>query len=179
MLPRFPTTTQPPPAPEAPPAPRKLVLVGEANPYGEDPRYALYDEPKKASGYRLRTLVLGLQRRTYFQFERVNLCTGLWTLKKARAKAGDLMLNHPEADFLLLGRKVASAFHLGKMPAFTVVGRSTGGKFILLPHPSGLCREWDREGAFEQARELLRLHRPDVPWGELAEAERNLPDEEP
>lgn len=29
----------------------EIVLVGELNPYGADPRYALYDLPVRASGY--------------------------------------------------------------------------------------------------------------------------------
>ena len=38
---------------------RKILLVGEANPYGEDPKYALFPQPRRAAGNRLR-LIFGL-----------------------------------------------------------------------------------------------------------------------
>lgn len=143
-----------------------VVLVGELNPYGQDPKYALFDLPKKASGYRLRALVLGVERRTYMSFKRHNLCTGSYNKREAEAEAGRLYLEVydsrrvTDAVFVLLGRKVATAFGCGGMNPFTIDGR-----WVLLPHPSGLCREWNVPGAYEKARDVLREAAPDVPWG--------------
>lgn len=129
------------------------IFVGECNPYGEDPRYALYDEPTNASGARLRR-ILGLERRNYFACGRVNLCTGAWSLKDARARAVELLAAFPGCRFVLLGRKVAAGFRQ-KGDAFT-----TSERFVLLPHPSGLCRVWDEPGTVELAREMLSCEFP-------------------
>ena len=56
----------------------RVLLVGEVNPYGADPRMALYHLPRGASGDRLRE-ILGLDDATYIRrLSRVNLCTGRW-----------------------------------------------------------------------------------------------------
>lgn len=145
-----------------------VVLVGELNPYGIDPKYALFDLPQRASGHRLRTLVLGVERRTYMSFKRHNLCTGSYSKREAEQEAGRLYLEVydsrkvSDAVFVLLGRKVATAFGCGSMNPFTREGR-----WVLLPHPSGLCREWNVPGAYARAQDVLREAAPDVPWGEL------------
>jgi hypothetical protein len=41
----------------------KIVLVGESNPYGADPYYALYPAPDGSAGHRLCCLVLGMTRK--------------------------------------------------------------------------------------------------------------------
>lgn len=165
-----------------------IVVVGELNPYGVDPRYALYDEPKQASGYRLRTLVMGLRRTTYFRLKKVNLCTGIWSAKAAREAAHALLVEHAnqtDDTLILLGRKVVGAFFCGpdgldprdtpqpftrSFCRYSVVGGSTTERerenLVILPHPSGLNRSWGEPGAFERARALLREACPGVPWGE-------------
>lgn len=148
-----------------PAVPPVVVLIGELNPYSGDPRYALYDEPERASGHRLRTVILGLERRTYLdgsRIERGDLCVGRWTIGAARSQAARVLVARTESRLVLLGRKVASAFGFGDVASFTVRGHC-----ILLPHPSGLCREWHRPGAVDRARELLRREVPAIPWGEL------------
>lgn len=142
-----------------------IILVGESNPYGNDPRYALFDLPERAAGYRLRTLIFGVRRTTYARFHRVNLCDGEWNLKEAQERVATVRADLPSATFVLLGEKVKQAFKFSYMMPF--VASSEGGqRFIFLPHPSGRNREWNRVGAFERARVLLQTARPDVPWGE-------------
>lgn len=156
---------------DAPP----VVIVGEMNPYGADPRYALYDEPAGSAGGRLRRLVLGLRSDTYHRrTRRFNLCTGVWGPAKARRyTAGRIgSLCGQDDTVVLLGRKVADAFGLDHLAPFTtqaVVSVDEGSvrRYVLLPHPSGRCREWNEPGAYERARELLRQIRPDVLWGEV------------
>lgn len=146
----------------------EVVLVGEMNPYGMDPKYALFDLPKNAAGYRLRTRVLQVERRTYFGFKRHNLCVGKWSKADARREAGRLYLEVYDsrrvgAVFVLLGRKVSDAFGWMAQDPFT-----RDGRIVFLPHPSGLCRLWNTEGAYDRAQAVLREAAPDVPWGETA-----------
>ena len=144
-----------------------IILVGESNPYGNDPRYALFDLPERAAGHRLRTLIFGVRRTTYARFHRVNLCDGEWNLDAAREKAQRVLNDLPNATLILFGRKVASAFGLSPDAApFLQYRHDSKQDAVYLPHPSGRNREWNREGAFERARVLLQTARPDVPWGE-------------
>lgn len=140
----------------------KPLIVGEVNPYGSDPVFALYPLPKGASGDRL-CRILGMSHAEYLRtFDRANLCAGEWSLREARLKAEWLILDG-RAAFLLLGRKVAYAFQLGKTPFFQChygVEQVRNGKwvrpaFLLLPHPSGRCRAWNKPGAVERARKIV------------------------
>ena len=140
----------------------KPLLVGEANPYGASPAMALYPLPEGASGDRLCRLIMGLERRDYLKrFDRVNLCPERWSQPLARANARAIM-NGEDRVVVLLGSKVAGAFGYLYEP-FTVkkqdwVEGGTGPRtFVLLPHPSGLCRAWNNDGAYDKAREALRL----------------------
>ena len=106
--------TRPIPA-AAEPVTRPL-LVGESNPYGGDPYYALYPAPDGCSGHRLCCLILGMSRSAYLAlFDRVNLCEGKWTIRKARAAADDLTAT-PNRRIVLCGSKVTSAFGFGFFP---------------------------------------------------------------
>lgn len=137
---------------------------GEDNPYGLDPRMALFDLPERASGHRLRKIVLGLKRSTYLgsSVARHNLCMGRWSAPQARQGAQDLLARYPGVPFVLLGRKVAGAFGRPDLGPFAM-----DGLLVSIPHPSGLCREWGQPGAVERARSLLREACPTIPWGEL------------
>jgi hypothetical protein len=140
---------------------RRLVIVGEANPYGADPYFALYHLPRNASGNRLREIV-GLTDHRYEKLPKVNLCPSRWSMKVARERAVALLGAHD--TLILLGAKVRSAFD---GPAPFAVGSPSEGKLLVgLPHPSGLNRAWDEPGARDRARSLLREHVPQVPWGE-------------
>src|SRR6185369_847576 len=120
------------------------TIVGESNPYGADPYYALYPAPDGCSGHRLCCLILGMHRHTYLDtFERVNLCEGRWSMKDARAKAQSLWPH--KGKFILLGVKVARAWEVNPWEPFIQID---GGTTLLLPHPSGLCRLWQEPGAF-------------------------------
>ena len=142
-------------APSTTTAQLKPLLVGELNPYGADPKYALYPLPEGASGDRLCRLVMGLQRAEYLRrFDRVNLCVGKWSMRAARVKSAEIECQTPRT-LVFLGRKVATAFNSGHHPPFSIV--EVGGiRAVLLPHPSGLCREWNEPGAFDRARAVLR-----------------------
>lgn len=159
--------------PEPQPIVATPVLVGELNPYGAHPSLALYDRPTGSAGERMRRLVCAVQPWRYRAFSRHNLCTEKWETRSARASAAHLHTAYRGRVLVLLGRKVARAFGLVDVEAFTlhrpyghtlVDGDPT--LYVVLPHPSGLCREWGEPGAFARARNLLREACPEVPWGE-------------
>lgn len=110
----------------------KPLLIGEANPYGSDPRYAryaLYPYPSHSAGARLCTWILGMETRDYLRaFERRNLCLLEWDAKGAKDEAHSLLtLYGPGSVFILLGKKVAGAFaaavglHRGELVPFARV----------------------------------------------------------
>jgi len=131
----------------------KPLLVGELNPYGSDPRYALYPMPERSAGGRL-CKILGLTMREYLsRFDRTNLCTGEWKLQAAREAAWNLSVAVKESrPIILLGVKVCTAFTLEYAP-FTKV--TDNDEFYILPHPSGKCRTWNNPSSVGRARELL------------------------
>lgn len=125
------------------------LLVGEANPYGVDPAFALWPLPENASGGRL-CRILGLPPSVYLDtFDRANLCPSSWSKAVAMANAKELLLG-PQRYFVLLGRKVATAFAYGRREFFT-----RDGYFLLLPHPSGLCQLWNDPENVRRAREMV------------------------
>lgn len=133
----------------------KPLLVGEANPYGSDPRYALYPEPRGASGDRLCRLVMGLEAKEYIgRFDRVNLCPSAWSVKVARVRARKLIAERADSrsPVVLLGSRVTEAFGFAYEP-YTVIA----DKYLVLPHPSGLSRAWNEANAFHKARAALKL----------------------
>ena len=137
----------------------KPLLVGEMNPYGADPAFALYHLPPEASGGRLQRYVLGVSAAEYYRkFDRANLCAGRWDLGAARLEALALLGEPERSTYVLLGEKVASAFRI-RSGAFSSAKLLVGGReklIVLLPHPSGLCRTWNDPAAVARAREHLR-----------------------
>lgn len=144
----------------------KPLFVGESNPYGSFPEFALYPEPQHSAGGRLCRLVLRLDPDDYLErFDRVNLCVGAWDLRAAAKEADRLRSEAAEngsRTIVLLGAKVCSAFGLAFMPFTVIDGFSLrhpfadSGNVVRLPHPSGLSRAWGEPGAFERARATLR-----------------------
>lgn len=143
------------------PGPRPL-LVGESNPYGTDPEFALYPDPQGCAGWRLAVEILGLHRAAYLRaFERTNLCSeGAWSTRAARDAAASIRLQRAQAPIVLLGARVANAFGLPYEP-FTETRLSNPftstptTRFFLLPHPSGRCRLWNQPDAFQRARAMV------------------------
>jgi len=148
----------------------KPLLVGELNPYGSDPRMALFPRPRLAAGNRLR-LHLGLTDQQYLDlFDRANLCVGKWSTKEARSRALELFaegyrLGRPA--IVLLGAKVSAAFRSAVLKdaysnsteacaGFFRVLDAVGPKVVLLPHPSGRSRVWNDPTSRDKAREVLR-----------------------
>lgn len=125
----------------------KPILVGESNPYGCDPNYALYPLPTGCSGNRLCHRILGMGMDAYLDsFDRRNLCPGHWSLAHAKQVAQSLW--ESSGRFILLGSKVCQAWQTPFVP-FKIFD---GGTCLILPHPSGLCRLWAAPDAITKAR---------------------------
>lgn len=138
----------------------KVLLVGENNPYSSNPRDALFPLPERSAGGRLCSVILGMYRDVYLEsFARVNLLSQpRWSAFAARAAATNLHEGlSPETRVILLGKKVWDAWFEGQFwEPFRPFGR-----FLALPHPSGLCRAWQEPGAYVRARAaVLEL----APW---------------
>lgn len=143
----------------------KLLLVGELNPYGADPEFALYHLPRRASGNRLREH-LGLHDHTYEAIDKVNLCLGKWSISTARVLALGL-LEQGEYDLMvLLGAKVRAAFSGPGFFESALAPEPYNVALVTLPHPSGLNQLWNDPHARKKARLLLRVWAPEIPWGE-------------
>lgn len=136
------------------------ALVGERNPYGGAPRFALYHEPAGASGDRLRRM-LGLSVDAYRVLPKFNLCAGTWNPVQAHGRA--LELRQRYRVIVALGAKVRLSFP--RPPLAWEVREDEYGLVIALPHPSGRNRAWNDPEARGRARQLLSLHCPGVAWG--------------
>jgi hypothetical protein len=154
---------------------RRVILVGELNPFGTDPRLALYHLPRRSSGNRLR-VILGLSDAEYARIPKANLCEGRWRARDAHDRARRLLADPETLVYVLLGKRVRDAFRAvcgvaGLFADFSTYRDSGNVAYTLvaLPHPSGLCRVWNDPGAAELARDLLRRVAPRVPWGSYSE----------
>lgn len=141
-------------------------LVGMNNPYGSDERFALYPGPRNSAGDRLCRLVLGVSTHDYMRhFVRTNTVAGPWSAASALRGARGLFLRLPAgATVVLLGKPVWQAWRRvvperlpdKKWEAFRVCRDEVKDlAFVLLPHPSGLCRLWNDEGAYSRARRAI------------------------
>lgn len=150
---------------------RRPILVGEDNPYGPDPSFALYPAPAHSAGGRLCRDVLGLRRSRYLAaFDRRNLCPSVWRTADARKGAAAVLLavSLHQRWAILCGAKVARAF--GCEPATAEVpvrisAADAGGGLVVIPHPSGRCRLWSPAAVAAVRRELALLL-PSIPFGE-------------
>jgi hypothetical protein len=136
-------------------------LVGESNPYGADPSFALYPSPHGCAGWRLAHIILGMTDAQYLaSFNRRNLLTrGRWSVPRAREAAQVLAAEARDAGapLILLGANVADAFGCARSPGMAMgrVQDASGQVRVLIPHPSGRCRVWSYPGAIAQARSLV------------------------
>jgi hypothetical protein len=145
----------------------RVVVVGELNPYGSRPEFALYHLPRKASGNRLREH-LGLTDVTYRRLDKVNLCDGEWDSCSARARAVTILIEGRHDVVVMLGAKVRRAFGEVGLAFFesSTPDHLRGRVLVTLPHPSGMCRAWNAPDARDKAVRLLKAVAPQVPWNE-------------
>lgn len=150
----------------------RVLLLGEQNPYGSDPEFALYCYPPNCAGYRLLR-ILGLPQHQYLSLHRKNLCDGDWSKEQAKARAFELL--SPESPWkvmVLLGRKVTEVFEKVALEDVPLVAFSTrpccpGMTLVSLPHPSGRNAALWNPKARDRARQILRDLAPELPWGSI------------
>lgn len=137
----------------------RVLLLGEQNPYGGDPSFALYPAPDGCSGHRLCCRILGLSRKEYLErFDRRNVLEhpGKWNAREARVAASRALGTHRRV--VALGAKVAAALGLSTEPfrSHNLLLHGEEERYLLvLPHPSGLSRAWNVPGAYERARRMV------------------------
>ena len=141
---------------------KKILLVGESNPYGADPEYALYPLPEHASGGRLQR-ILGLTMGEYLRrHDRENLCVGPWSTPAARLAANAILNERIDErgiakdgyGLVLCGRKVTDAFRHPdglEVEMFECL-LFRGVPAAILPHPSARNRIWNDPTNIEKAR---------------------------
>jgi hypothetical protein len=136
----------------------KPILIGEQNPYGGHPDFALYPCPDGSAGHRLCCLILGMSRKAYLEaFVRRNLCAGKWSMREARANAASILEND-SGRAILLGAKVSAAFGVPFVP-FSICELGT---VLILPHPSGRNLLWNVAGAIQAARQAVADFLPEL-----------------
>jgi hypothetical protein len=149
-------------------------VLGEDNPYGSDPEFALYCYPPRCSGYNLRR-IFGLPEDAYLSLHRKNLCDDAWSAKHARQRAVGLLTPHAEwCVIVLLGRKVTETFEKVALDGASLVPFSTrtcrpGMTLVSLPHPSGRNAALWTPKARDRARQIMREVAPEILWGSDAE----------
>lgn len=150
----------------------RILLVGESNPYGPDPEFALYCHPPGCAGHWLRR-ILGLSEDQYLALHRTNLCEGAWSREAARRRARELL--DPQAVWrvvVLLGRKVTETFESvaldGPLLPFATTACCSGMTLVSFPHPSGRNLSLWGQSSRHRAREILRSLAPEVSWGSEA-----------
>jgi hypothetical protein len=136
----------------------KPLLVGEMNPYSSLEQYDLWPHPEGCSGHRLCHAILEMTEEQYLAaFDRLNLVRGRdWCPDEARFRAATIRHDR----IILLGAKVCRAFELGYQ-AFRTTAVGTK-RILMLPHPSGLNRQWNDPHAAPAAREAVRIFAPEV-----------------
>lgn len=145
--------------------PADLIFVGEHNPYGEHPEYAMYPVPAASSGGRLAVL-LGLNPETIECSWRANLCPRGWLAAEALRRMR-LLLAGPWGRYVLCGSRVRGALLKArdlapatKSQAAVAAWTINGKRFLAIPHPSGRSRRWDDPGVRDATRarflEMLR-----------------------
>ena len=152
------------------------VIIGMNNPYGTDPKYALYPAPQKAAGYRLYKMLEEafnrrhpppalLLRKAYIDgFDRRNILSGHWTMDRAK-KIGRLMAQGLiNRRVVVLGRGPEAALGLPKTDWFmhnryewprVLADGSHGFDYWTIPHPSGMCREYNNPENRQRAGDIL------------------------
>lgn len=141
-----------------------LWLIGENNPYGGDPYFALYPEPSNSAGGRLCRVILGMYPAAYLRtFKRMNLLQRpKWSAPAARDAAAKFIAETAAEDrFILFGRKVFEGFR-DQITVSEWAPFKSRGRFLLLPHPSGLCRMWGEPLAVRTARAAVADFAPDI-----------------
>lgn len=127
----------------------RAVIVGMNNPHSARPESALLPYPAGVAGHRLWAMtheVCGVSRAEYCRMTvRVNLVDARrWDPIAARERWEALQTMLRDRRVVILGRSALAVAHL---PRTTPASwqRTENFEWCYLPHPSGLCREYNEQ----------------------------------
>lgn len=141
------------------------ILVGLNNPHSIDPEKALGPDPHGSAGYRLWLMLkmaankngVDLSEADYLaRFRRVNLSDAVqFNVHVAKARVPELLESFKFRQVVLCGTRVPTILGL-KHTGFHL-GPQHGKEFAyyVIPHPSGLCREYNDPNMREAVGNLL------------------------
>lgn len=139
-----------------------VAFVGEApGPRDTTSRTPLWSLRKSSAGYRLRAMT-GLDRASWIRrvpkFNLVPYRVTRWPREFAEQQAQNLCSSLlRDYDLILCGRKVARAFGVpAKQPWLTWTKSPWGPHVVVIPHPSGLCREYNDPEFVKRASRFLK-----------------------
>lgn len=147
------------------------VLVGMNNPISLDPAHALYPIPAQHAGGRLYNMLdsaapAGEVSATKYilGFDRRNLVAGrVWKVNVAFQAAEVLSSELRDRHAVLLGISVLTAFRFPRHD-WCVWSTWRDVRYCCIPHPSGLCREYnDPQMRARVGQMLLYLYRGERP----------------
>lgn len=146
------------------------VILGMNNPYSTDPYYALYPHPENSAGARICAMFLAsasqaglpLTRRDYIKgFDRRNLVdTPTWNMEYARQRANQARGELQGRKVVICGTAVLGVLGL-RRHEWLVWSERSGDLFkdpfdyVLVPHPSGRCREYNDPAVGKAVGDLL------------------------
>lgn len=145
----------------------KPVIVGMNNPYSDDPKYALYPHPRASAGHRLFEMLRMAGARkgvevtslTYVDaFDRVNLLNETrWDPAKASRSAPETLKLLRNRKVVLCGKSSAKILGIKRADFNLALQYNTSWDFnyVVIPHPSGLCREYNIAETVQRVGDLL------------------------
>lgn len=126
---------------------KKTLILGIDNPHSSDPSDALRAERPGSTGRRLQELT-GMSVEGYYEaFDRAN--------------AVDLRVRRDAVlggrTVVVLGKQAWRVLGLSEAPFFTERRSDVlDSTFVLIPHPSGLCRLYNEQAVRDRVASLLR-----------------------
>lgn len=148
----------------------KTVIIGMNNPYSGDPRYALYPHPENSAGARLCAMFLTeskrqnklTDKRDYIDgFERMNLVdTPTWDAVSAKVRGRDIKKLLVGRRVIICGVSVLTFLNLYRHEWLVWSERPRDlledtFDYVLIPHPSGRCREYNDPEVCRQVGMIL------------------------
>lgn len=127
----------------------RVVILGMNNPHSERPDSALLPWPRGVAGYRLWSMVhdvCGVSRAEYCRLtDRRNLLDArTWCHRAATERLQDVGTMLQGRRVIVLGRTLAHLMWLpSTTPASWVANSRFGCTVAYIPHPSGLCRDYN------------------------------------
>lgn len=136
----------------------RSVLLGMNNPLSRRPEHALFPYPPGCTGHRifemLSTKIPDIYRKDYLDgFERVNMLTGSWSMRRARERAPELVERFRGRTVVVLGQAPRLALGLPEQLVHPL--DRDGVSWRQLPHPSGRNRWYNDPKNREIAASLL------------------------